>query len=136
GEGALAGAINYVPRRPQFNTTSAEMLASYGSFGTQRLAGDVNIPLSETVASRFNASWSQTDGWIDDTESDTLALSGALAFRPNERFSATLRADWFEDDYNTIYYGTPLVARAVARQPSDAVSGSAGLVLDEAMRDL
>lgn len=136
GEGALAGAINYVPRRPQFGVNSAEVLASYGSFGTQRLAGDVNIPLAPTVASRFNASWSHTDGWIDDSASDALSVSGALAFQPTERFSATLRADYAEDDYSTIYYGTPLVARAVARDPSNAVSGSAGLVLDKAMRHL
>jgi iron complex outermembrane receptor protein len=136
GEGALAGAINFVPRRPEFGKTSGEMLASYGSFGTSRLAADINIPLSENVASRFDASWSDTDGWIDGTESDTLALSGAVTFKPTNRFSATLRADYFEDDYSTIYYGTPLVSRAVARNPSDAVSGSAGLVLDEAMRDL
>lgn len=136
GEGALAGAINFVPRQPQFDKAGGEVLASYGSFGTRRLALDANAPLSDTVAARGTASWSATDGWIKDTDSDTLALGGALSFKPNERFSATLRADWFEDDYSTIYYGTPLVSRAVARQPSNAVSGTAGLVLDKAMRKL
>jgi iron complex outermembrane receptor protein len=136
GEGALAGAINFVPRSPQLGAASAEVLASAGSFGTARLAGDVNVPLSDTVAARVTASWSQTDGWIDDTGSDTLAASSALSFEPSERFSLTLRADYNEDDYATIYYGTPLVSRAVSRNPSDAVTGSAGLVLDEAMRDI
>lgn len=136
GEGALAGAINYVPRRPQFGQRSSEVLASFGSFATQRLAVDFNTPISDTVASRLNASWSQTDGWIDDTGSDALSVNGAVAFRPSERLSVTLRADYAEDDYGTIYYGTPLVSREVARKPSDAVSGSAGLVLDEAMREL
>lgn len=31
GEGALAGAINFVPRRAKLGTTSGEVLASYGS---------------------------------------------------------------------------------------------------------
>jgi iron complex outermembrane recepter protein len=136
GEGALAGAINFVPRRPELGRSSAELLASVGSFGTERLAADLNVPLSETLASRFNASWSRTEGWIDETDSDTLAASGAITFKPDERFSLTLRADYLEDDYSTIYYGTPLVSRSVARNPSNAVSGSAGLVLDKAMRDL
>lgn len=136
GEGALAGAINFVPRQPQFDRAGGEVLASYGSFGTQRLAVDANLPLGDTVAARGTASWSGSDGWIEGTDSDTLALGGALGFKPNERFSATLRADWFEDDYSTSYYGTPLVSRALARQPSDAVGGSAGLVLDKAMRKL
>lgn len=134
GEGALAGAINFVPRRPELEKSSGEVLASYGSFESSRMAGDFNLPLSDTVAARANASWSSTEGWIDDTDSETLATSGALLFKPSERFSLTLRADYFEDDYSTIYYGTPLVSRAVARNPSDAVSGSGGLVLDRAMR--
>lgn len=134
GEGALAGAINFVPRRPKLGETSGEMLASYGSFDTARLAGDVNLPLGDTVAARVNASWSRTSGWIDDTDSNTFAVSGSLLFKPTERFSLTVSADYFRDKYSTIYYGTPVVSRDVARDPSDAVSGSAGLVLDKAMR--
>jgi iron complex outermembrane receptor protein len=92
------------------------------------------VPLSGAVAARVNASWSRTSGWIDDTDSRTFAANGSLLFKPDERFSLTLSADYFEDRYSTIYYGTPLVSQAVARDPSDAISGSAGLVLDKAMR--
>jgi iron complex outermembrane receptor protein len=134
GEGALAGAINFVPRRPQLGETTGEALASYGSFDSARLAADVNLPVGETVALRANASYARTSGWIDDTDSHTFAASGSLLFKPTEQFSLVLSADYFEDDYTTIYYGTPLVSAAVARDPSDAVSGSAGLVLDKAMR--
>lgn len=136
GEGALAGAINYVPRRPQFDEASAEFFASFGSFASKRVAVDLNTPHSESLASRFNVSWSESDGWIDDTDSDSLAVNGALTFRPTDRFSATFRADYSEDQYDTAYYGTPVVSREIAQHPSDVVSGSAGLVLDEAMDDL
>lgn len=134
GEGALAGAINFVPRRPKLGDSSGEVFASLGSFDSARLAVDANIPLSDTVAARFDASGSRTAGWIDDTDSHTVAASASVLFRPNERFSATVSADYFKDQYSTIYYGTPVVSRAVARDPSNAVSGSAGLVLDRAMR--
>ncbi|MDT9600966.1 TonB-dependent receptor [Sphingosinicella rhizophila] len=134
GEGALAGAINFVPRRPDLEGASGEMLASYGSFDTARLAGDVNLPLGQTVAVRGDLSWSRSSGWIDDTHSRTLAATGSLLFRPNHRFSVLLSADHFEDDFDTAYYGTPVVSRAVARNPSSAVTSSAGLVLDKAMR--
>lgn len=134
GEGALAGAINFVPRRPTLGETSGEVLASYGSFDTARLAGDVNLPVGEAVAARVNASWSRTSGWVDDTDSNTFALSGSLLIQPSDRFSVTLSADYFADQYSTIYYGTPVVSAAIARDPSNAVSGSAGLVLDKAMR--
>lgn len=134
GEGALAGAINFVPRHARLDGLSGEAMASYGSFDTARLAGDVNVPLGETVAVRANASWSRSSGWIDDTDSRTFAATGSLLFRPSDRFSLTLSADYAEDNFSTAYFGTPVVSRAVARDPSSAVSGSAGLVLDRAMR--
>jgi len=134
GEGALAGAINFVPRRPSLDRASGEMLASYGSFDTARLAGDVNLPLGETIAIRGDVSWARSSGWIDDTDSRTLAASASLLFRPSDRFSATLSIDSFEDDFDSAYYGTPVVSRAVARDPSSAVTSGAGLVLDKAMR--
>lgn len=134
GEGALAGAINFVPRRPNLDGMSGEMLASYGSFDTARLAGDVNVPVGKTVAVRGDVSFSRSSGWIDDTDSRTFAATGSLLFKPSDRFSLVVSVDHFEDRFNTAYYGTPVVSRAVARDPSSAVSGSSGLVLDKAMR--
>lgn len=134
GEGALAGAINFVPRRPKLAELSGEALASYGSFDTARLAGDVNVPLTQSLAVRADASWSRSSGWIDDTDSRTFAVSGSLLFRPSDRFSLTVSVDYFEDKFSTAYFGTPVVSREVARDPSSVVSGSAGLVLDRAMR--
>lgn len=136
GEGALAGAINFVPRRPNLDGVSGEVLATYGSFNTGRVAGDINVPLGQAVAVRGDVSWSRSSGWIDDTDSHTLAASGSGLFQPSDRFKATLSVDYFEDDFGTAYYGTPVVAPAVARKPSSAVSGSAGLVLDKAMRNI
>ncbi|SMF68442.1 TonB-dependent receptor [Allosphingosinicella indica] len=136
GEGALAGAINFVPRRPILGAVGGEALASYGSFGTARLAGDLNVPLGETVAARGDIAFSRSSGWIDDTDSRTTAASGSLLWQPSARLKLSLSADYFEDDFDTQYYGTPVVSRAVARRPSSAVSGSAGLVLDRAMRRL
>lgn len=134
GEGALAGAINFVPRRPSLDGLSGEMLASYGSFDTARLAGDINVPLSKTVAVRGGVSFSRSSGWIDDTDSRTFAATGSLLLKPSDRFSLVVSVDHFEDRFNTAYYGTPVVSRAVAREQSSAVSGSSGLVLDKAMR--
>ncbi len=61
----------------------------------------------------------------------------SLLIRPNDDLASLLSVDRFEDDFST----APTTARrwcraAVARDPSDVVSGSAGLVLDKSMRDL
>lgn len=136
GEGALAGAINFVPRRPRLDKTSAELLASYGSWESARLAGDINQPLGRAVAVRANAAYSRSSGWVEDADAKTFAGALSVLAKPGDRLSVTLSADYFEDRFSTAYYGTPVVSRAVARDPSDAVSGSAGLVLDKAMRTL
>ncbi|WP_114952119.1 TonB-dependent receptor [Sphingosinicella terrae] len=134
GEGALAGAINFVPRRPSLHAAAGELLASYGSFDTVRIAGDVNLPVEARAAMRASASYARSSGWIDDGDSDSLAATFSFLVEPTAGLSITLSADYFEDDFSTAYYGTPLVPRDVARDPSRAVSGSAGLVLDRAMR--
>ncbi len=136
GEGALAGAINFVPRRPHFDGGSGELFASYGSQDTGRIAGDLNLAVSEHVALRGDLSLSRSTGWVDDTDSETVAGTLATLIQPSDDLSITLSLDRFEDDFDTAYYGTPLVSAAVARDPSGLVSGSSGLVLDKSMRDL
>ena len=136
GEGALAGAINFVPRRPSLESTAGEIFASYGSQETTRLAGDLNLPLGRRAALRGDLSFATSEGWVDDTASETRAGTLSLLLRPTDRLNITLSADRFEDEFSTAYYGTPLVSAAVAQNPSSVVSGSAGLVLDEAMRDI
>lgn len=134
GEGALAGAINFVPRRPAPGQRSGEIFASLGSRESYRLAGDLNAPLGDKAAARADVAWARSDGWIDDTASRTFAGDLSVLLRPTERFTVTLSADYYEDRFSTAYYGTPLVAAAAARDPSGLVSGPAGLVLDKAMR--
>jgi iron complex outermembrane recepter protein len=136
GEGALAGAVNFVPRRPTLEDTSGELLASFGSQETARLAGDLNLPLNEHWAMRGDASYARSAGWIDDTDSESIAGTLSLLFRPNDDLSLVVSLDRFEDDFASAYYGTPLVAASIARDPTNLVSGSSGLVLDKSMRDL
>ena len=135
GEGALAGAINLVPKTPKIGDTGMSALASYGSFDTIRLAGDVNIPLGDRAALRGVASYGRTDGFVDDTASDFLAASLGLKLQPMDRLTIDLAVDYSQDDYDTADYGTPLVPRAVARDRSDAATGPGGLVIDRALRE-
>lgn len=134
GEGALAGAINFVPRRPKTDKSEGEILASYGSFDTIRLAGDLNAPINEAVAVRTNMSWSRSSGWVDDTDSTSLAASASVLIQPTDRLSATLTAEYFEDTYSGAYFGTPIVSAAIAQRPSSIISSTTGQVLDKAMR--
>jgi iron complex outermembrane receptor protein len=135
GEGVLAGAINYVPKSAQLDGRGGELLVGYGSHGSARLGLDGNLPLGERLAMRGVLSANRSDGHVDDTDSAALAFSGSLLWRPNERLSATLALDHQRDDFDTAYFGTPLVPRAVASAPSGLVDNAFGLTIDRAARE-
>jgi iron complex outermembrane recepter protein len=135
GEGALAGAINLVPKQPRLGSTDASGLVSYGSFDTSRVAGDVNVPLGSTAALRALASALRTSGHIDRNDSEIAAGTLAFLWQPVDRLTFDLAVDAYRDDYETAYWGTPLVAASSAQRPSGIVRTTNGLVLDRALRE-
>lgn len=135
GEGALAGAINLVPKRPNFDGDAFSALLGWGSFGSQRYALDANLPLDPTLALRLVASHRRSDGYVDDSASAATSASLSARWRPSDALEIDLALDHYQDDYDTSYWGTPLVPRALARDPSDLVRSGNGYVIDKALRD-
>ncbi|MGO4259782.1 TonB-dependent receptor [Lysobacter sp. TAB13] len=133
GEGALAGAINLVPKRPNFDGRAFEALAGWGSFGSQRYAVDANVPLSDDFAVRAVVSRRGSDGYVDGTGSDSTSATLAARWRPSDTLDVDIALDHYQDDYDTAYWGTPLIPAAIARDPSDLVRSGNGLVLDRAI---
>lgn len=135
GEGAVGGSINFVPKKPMLDRTEISGLAQYGSLETFRVAGDVNLPLSDQVGVRAIVSYAGSDGFIDRTQSESLSANLGILFQPTERLSLFVAAEYFWKDDGAIYWGTPLVSSAVARDPSDLLTSSNGRVLDLALRN-
>ncbi len=108
GQGALGGAVNVITKKPDFMRTSVQAEAGYGSQNTWHLAAGAGGPISDVLAYRVDASYRNSDGYVDRGDSKSLALSAALAFRLTDNLTLTLR-----DDYGDLkpmkYYGTPLV---------------------------
>lgn len=134
GEGALAGVINFVPKRPMVGQRTFSAVMSGGSLDTYRVAGDVNVPIGDQVAVRAIASANRSAGYIDDTDSETLTSSLGVRVQPNARVTIDVGVDYSSDELETSYYGTPLVPASVARDPADIVQTPTGLVLDRALR--
>lgn len=136
GEGALAGAVNFVPKRATPGARFGSGLVSFGGFGESRIAADGNLSLGESTAVRGLVTYSRSNGYIDDTDGNMLGVIFSAATRPTSKLSIELGADYSDDDYRTINMGTPVVPRALARRPSDVVSTSTGMVIDRATRTL
>ncbi len=132
GEGALAGAINLVPKHARIGETSGEGLVSLGSFDTLRAGLGGNLALSDSTALRADASFSRSSGWVDDTDQLTGAVTASLLLKPTDRLTLTLSGDYSHDDYSTAYFGSTLVPAAVARAPLGLVRNAQGLALDKA----
>ncbi len=136
GEGALAGVVNKVTRKPVLGERHLDTLLSVGSFATVFAAGGVNLPLSSTIAVRADASYQRSDSLYDVDNNDTLSagLTASALWRPSDRLSLLVAVDHFEDRYDATYQGLPLIPGQYALRPTDAVTSASGLVADRALR--
>lgn len=135
GNGALAGTINLVTKQPVLNQNFGQAIASYGSFDSWRGGADYNVAIGQNAALRASAVYSQSSGYVDDTGSQTAAVTLAATAALSERVTTTFAIDYFHDDYETPYQGAPLIARSAALLPSTIVSAPGGMVIDRALRN-
>lgn len=136
GASALGGTVNLVPKRAHLGLNERAAEVSYGSFNSIRVAGDGAFALGDDAALRAVASYGRSDGYVDDTRSEFLSASLSGVWRATDRLTLDGAVDYYKDDYDTAYFGTPLVPRSFARDPSDLVSSRDGRVLDKAMKDV
>jgi iron complex outermembrane receptor protein len=112
GTGFIGGAVNVIPKKPDFSKQSNEVQLSAGSFGTWREAIDSSGPLNDQWAYRISASHNSSDGWMERGHSDSLAVSAALAWQLTPDFSLTLSND-YGDIHPGSYEGTPITNGSV-----------------------
>ncbi|KQU61612.1 TonB-dependent receptor [Sphingomonas sp. Leaf339] len=136
GEGALAGVVNKVTRKPILGERHLDTLLSIGSFDTAFAAGGINLPVSATIAVRADASYQRSDSLYDVDNNDTFSagLTASGLWRPSDRLSLLIAVDHVEDRYDATYQGLPLIPGRYALRPSDAVTTDNGLVADRALR--
>lgn len=136
GEGALAGIVNKVTRKPSLDGNRYEGMLGYGGFNTLTTAAGANLQLSDTVAVRLDASNMRADSLYDVAANRTRSsgFSASLLHQPSPRLSLLLAAEHYDDRYDGTYQGMPLIARSAARRASGALRSDDGLVIDRALR--
>lgn len=106
GKNASAGVISVRTLAPEFEMGGG-FDVMYGSFDEVLARGTITGPIAEdTLAYRLSGSINQHDGKIDNAlpgqddinDKDTWSLRGKLLFTPSDRVSATLIADYVEED--------------------------------------
>lgn len=135
GQGAIAGTVNAITKKPVMGVNSAEGVFSYGSFGTLQMGVGGNFALSGDTALRIDLSRTSSRGYIDRTKSDATQLTMAVRWQPSAVFDAQFGLDILHDN-PTSYWGTPLVPAARTTTPLSVVSSTRGLTVDRRTRDL
>lgn len=109
GEDATGAVINVVPKKPFSGAISNQLRLGYGSDDRRQAALDSGGSLSDALSYRLNLNQQASNGWVDDGESQSQALSAALRWDAGDALSFTLSHDQGDQDPQR-YLGTPLVA--------------------------
>lgn len=112
GEGAVAGAINYISREPSARRY-VEGYASYGSYDNRRLGLSAGGPLADprfTYQATFG--YIDSSGYVNRNNEQILSGSGALRFQPSATFSTSLHFDASSESLES-WFGQPVLYDAV-----------------------
>jgi outer membrane receptor protein involved in Fe transport len=104
GRGALIGAMNIVQAKPDLNDTFGMIRGAYGNYNYWMGEAMVNAPLSPTVGVRIAGRYKKRDGYVEnllggqDFQSvDTGAIRGSIRFKPSDRVTADIIANYQKD---------------------------------------
>lgn len=101
GRNTSAGLINVVTRTPDTSAFGVRAEATYGNYNDIRVAGSINIPLSDNAALRVEGSKETRDGFYPDANSDERLdnldrafVRAKLLYRPSETMRWMFSADY------------------------------------------
>ncbi|MHC2534624.1 iron complex outermembrane receptor protein [Bradyrhizobium diazoefficiens] len=121
GEGAAGGSINLVTKQPHTGAIRNEADFSYDSLNSFRAhygsGGSTNV---QGLDYRFDISRSSLNGFVDDTNTKTLDVSGQLNYRISDSLKVWGAIE-YREDRGKAYWGAPLVP--IAFSGSHATTG-------------
>ncbi|MGH8031748.1 MAG: TonB-dependent receptor domain-containing protein, partial [Luteimonas sp.] len=105
GRNATAGVVNMIPNLASLEGFEAEAKGEIGNYNTRRVNGMINVPLSDSVALRLATQYTKRDGYDQNTvtgndvnDRDILSTRLSATFQPNDRFTANLAWEHFQED--------------------------------------
>lgn len=95
GRNATAGAINIIPKRPEFEN-GGNLYGEVGNLDRFNVGGAVNLALSDQAAFRLAGQRVRRDGYMSDGASDDKgeALRASFLFEPTPELSILLSGDY------------------------------------------
>ena len=137
GKNTTGGAIQFITAKPQPEFDSSVLLRA-ADYGQQDFRGMINIPISDTVLSRFAVAKETADGYgynrnlrKDEGGTDVSAVSAALRFTPNDNWLIDLlfRGNYEDSEQYaqgcTVYPQQSIIDRLIAdgQNPVNPLTG-------------
>ncbi|WP_184015659.1 TonB-dependent receptor [Sphingobium boeckii] len=105
GRGVEAGAINYISRRPEFET-NGYMQGEVGTDELYDIRGRINLPVSDTFAVSASGRYKNFDGFYSNKLTGRSTIGGgevktgafAARYKPDDRLEVYLRTS-YSDEY-------------------------------------
>ncbi len=102
GRNSTGGVIHYITANPEFDRTTGQLSAEYGSRDLHVFEGFVNAGFGEKAAMRISGHYSNKDGYMkhitgkqpDGGQVEAGSIRGALSLRPTETVTNTLKVSY------------------------------------------
>ncbi|WP_235662924.1 MULTISPECIES: TonB-dependent receptor [Pseudomonas syringae group] len=108
GEGATGAVINVIPKKPFEGDIENHLRLGYGSYDSRQTALDSGGSLTDQLSYRLNLNQLHSNGWIDNGDSQSTFVSGALHWQASEDLSFTLAHDG-GNQRPMNYFGVPMI---------------------------
>jgi outer membrane receptor protein involved in Fe transport len=92
------GYADFITKKPFFDKFQGSVSATAGSYDVYRWNADFGGPVSSKLAYRISYSGEQSKGYYYHGKKNTQAIYGALEWRPNERYTLEVNAEFFVAD--------------------------------------
>ena len=129
------GTVNIITKKPYLEgKDTIDILARYGEFNSGSFDFSMNSKVNDISAYRIDVNKNQSDGWVDNSNSQTTNMTASFLIKPINKMDVTFSLNYLDDELPA-YWGTPLVTAAAAQNPnSSVVSTPDNLVVDESTR--
>src|SRR5688572_1585498 len=105
GSGSMGGTANGLFKRAQTGKTIRELTTSVSSWESFRVAVDLNQPITDKLAVRFNGLWEDSNTWRDVEYYNRRAATLTTTYRPWRGGSVRLTAETGENHRNASLSG-------------------------------
>lgn len=109
GEGATAGAINYVRRKPRLGPLQGEALFEIGKQDRLRAGLALAGGITDAVGFSLSGSYQDQGSFVEGTDTETAHIVGSIGGTIGDSTHFLIEGDYLRARTDDAYFGSPLI---------------------------